>query len=79
MTTKHIKFKKNKIQHLQKHVRILKNIETLINLTCSIVIMTSSDYGPDSINKYIKTFIKSSCENYYSILLNKRSHIVLNT
>ena len=48
-------------------------METLVgmtfSMTSSIVIMSSSDYGPDSIkNKNVK----SSCENeYITIILNK--------
>ena len=33
-------------------MRIVKIIETRDNMTFSIVIMTLSEYGPDSINKY---------------------------
>ena len=55
-----------KFQLSNKHVRNLKFMETLVDMTLLIVLMTSSiiimtsDYGPDSIKKKIK----SSCENY---------------
>ena len=52
-----------KIQHSKKHVRILKVMKTLIYMTFSIVIMTLSDYGPDSINKKIKNIFKKFYEN----------------
>ena len=39
--------------NIQNHVRILKILETLVSMTfsmtSSVVIMSSSDYGPDSI------------------------------
>ena len=50
-------------------MRILKVMETLVDMTSSIFIMTSSDYGLDSINKQNKTSLKSSSEYDYSILL----------
>ena len=39
-----------KIQHSKTHLKILKTMETLDNMTFSIVIMASSDYSPDNIN-----------------------------
>ena len=63
-----LNFKKIQIQHSKKHVRIFIIMETLVDMIfsivimlCSIVLMTSSNYGRDSINKkyflYILLFI----------------------
>ena len=51
---------------------IVKIMETLVDIMFSIVIMTYSDYDPESINKKKKTFLKSSCENEYSKPLTMR-------
>ena len=52
-----------KIQLSKKHVTILKPMETLVDMTFSVVIITQSDYDPDSIN-INKTSLKTSCGNY---------------
>jgi len=49
-------------------VRILKIMETLVDMTFSVVLMTLSDCDPDSINK--KNNFEKSCENDYSILFS---------
>ena len=58
--TWHVKFNQKlfKVQHSKKHMRTVKIMETLVDMTISIVvftylivIMASIDYGPDSISK----------------------------
>ena len=62
-----------KIQTFKKHVRILKIMETLVDMIFSIVIMTLSDYCPDCTKKY-KNILKSSCESSYSIVLTMATY-----
>ena len=57
-------------------MRVYKIVQTLMDTKCSIIIMTSSDYGPVSINK-LKKYLNISCENDFSIFLTVRSHVVL--
>ena len=40
-----------KIHHSEKHVKTFKFMGTVFDIKCSMVIMTSSAYGADSINK----------------------------
>ena len=37
--------------------------------------VTSSDYGPDTINKYKKPFVKSSCESKYVCIYSRKTLI----
>ena len=51
-------------------------METPVDMTFSIVILTSSDYDSGDINKYKKTSWKCSYENGFIILLTMQPHIV---
>ena len=51
-------------------------METRVDITVSIVIMTSSGYDHESINKYKKTSWRSSYENVFIIILTMQPHIV---
>ena len=51
ITQKDSYFNLNLIQHSQYVIRILKSMESMVHMRFSIVIMTSSYYGSDNINK----------------------------
>ena len=59
----HVKLKQIKmfnIQHSKQFLINLKIMGSVVDMIFSVVIMTSSDYGHDRINK--KIFLKSFCE-----------------